>query len=272
MSAWRRLSRELEAWRQTGRIATFWWRDDDAVDCSPALDRLLGLAEAHGVPLSLAVIPAQATAALARRLAGAAARISVLQHGFDHANHAPEGEKSMELGLHRPRVAICEELADGRAMLKAKFGARAVPVLVPPWNRMADEFVPDLAGLGFRGLSLHTARTAVRPAKGLVACNTHVDVLRWRPERGFLGENEALDLLIGHLRARREAGAEPLVDGQPRAEPDEPSGLLTHHLVMDEAAWGFVARLLAAVGDCPAARWITAEEAFHLSAARCEAP
>ena len=272
MNAWQRLDQELESWRRSGRIATFWWRDDDAADCNPALERLLGLSESYGVPLSLAVIPARATADLAGRLARAAARVKVLQHGFDHANHAPPEEKSMELGLHRPGVAICEELADGQAMLKARFGGQALPVLVPPWNRIADEFVPELAGLGFRGLSLHTARAAVRPAKGLVACNTHVDVLRWRPERGFLGENEALDLLIGHLRARRQAGAEPACGGRPTAEADEPSGLLTHHLVMDEAAWAFVSRLLATLGGCPAARWITTEEAFHLPTARCHAP
>ncbi|MEE9481029.1 MAG: polysaccharide deacetylase family protein [Kiloniellales bacterium] len=269
MSGWQTLHRELEAWRESGRAATFWWRDDDAVDGGPALDRLLDLAEQHRAPLSLAVIPARATAALALRLEGAAAHVSVLQHGFDHANHAPEGEKSMELGPHRPCVAICEELAGGQAMLKAKFGKQAVPVLVPPWNRIADEFVPVLAGLGFRGLSAHTARTALRPAEGLVACNTHVDVMRWRLERGFLGENEALNLLIGNLRARRRAKVESPADGPCRAEPDEPSGLLTHHLVMDDAAWSFVARLLAMLSDHPAARWITADEAFHLSAAPC---
>ena len=103
----------------------------------------------------------------------------------------------------------------------------------------------------------------------MVVCNTHLDVMRWRPERGFLGENEALHLLIGHLRARRQARAEATAAGSRGAEPDEPSGLLTHHLVMDEAAWGFVSRLFAVLGDHPAACWITADEAFHLSAASC---
>jgi hypothetical protein len=269
MSSWQALHQELESWRETDRTATFWWRDDDAVDRSPALDRLLDLAGQYRIPLNLAVIPARATDALAMRLAGAAGHVGVLQHGFDHANHAPAGEKSMELGPHRPRVAICEELASGQAMLKAKFGKLAVPVLVPPWNRIADELVRELTGLGFGGLSTHTARTALRPAEGLVACNTHVDVMRWRPERGFLGEDEALDLLIGHLRARRRARAETTDAGSCGAEADEPSGLLTHHLVMDEAAWGFVSRLLAVLGDHPAARWITVDEAFHLSAASC---
>jgi hypothetical protein len=266
MTGWQALQRELEAWRGADRVATFWWRDDDAVDCSPALDRLLDLAARHKAPVNLAVIPARATAALAERLAPAAAGVGVLQHGYDHANHAPAGQKSMELGPHRPRVAICEELGRGRDMLDANFGKQAVPVLVPPWNRIAVEVIPELAGLGFRGLSTHTLRPALRPAPGLVACNTHLDVLRWRPQRAFLGEDEALDLLIGHLRARRRGKAGPPAAGSTVAEPEEPSGLLTHHLVMDDPAWAFVSRLVALLGDEPAARWVTVDEAFHLSA------
>ena len=265
MSGWQALHQELDAWRETGQVATFWWRDDDAVDCCPALDRLLDLSARNHAPLNLAVIPARATDALAARLARAPVRVAVMQHGFDHANHAPAGEKSMELGRHRPKVAICEDLVRGSAMLNERFGTQAVPVLVPPWNRIAAELVPALAALGFRGLSAHTARTAMRPAEGLVACNTHLDVMRWRPERGFLGEDEALGSLIGHLRARRQARAEPPAGAPHAAEPDEPSGLLTHHLVMDDAAWAFVSRLLEVLAGHPAARWSTADEAFQLS-------
>lgn len=267
MSDWQALQRELEAWRAADRATTFWWRDDDAVACTPALERLLDLAGRNRIPLNLAVIPARATKALAARLADAATPVAVLQHGFEHANHASDGEKSVELGLHRPSVAICQELARGRAMLTATFGEQAAPVLVPPWNRVAEEFVPELSGLGFRGLSTHTARAASRPANGLVVCNTHLDVMRWRPKREFLGETEALDLLIGHLRARRQAAATPSAAGLPAADPDEPSGILTHHLDMDEAAWDFVARLLAVLGAHADVRWLTADEAFQLSTA-----
>jgi hypothetical protein len=266
MSGWQALHEELDVWQDGGRVATFWWRDDDATDDTPALDHLLDLAARHHVPLNLAVIPALATDALAARLARAAAPVTVLQHGFAHANHAPAGEKRIELGPHRPRVAICEELARGKSMLNAKFGTRLAPVLVPPWNRIADECVPVLAGLGFRGLSTHTPRAALRPAPGLIACNTHLDVLSWRPERKFLGEDEALDLLIGHLRARRRGGGGATAAAARRTEPGEPSGLLTHHLVMDEAAWAFVARLFGVLADRPSARWVTADEAFHLTA------
>ncbi len=275
MTAWERLDEELEAWRQARRTASFWWRDDDAVEPSAPLDRLLRLADEHATPLALAVIPRHATAELAARLAQEPARVSVLQHGYDHANHAAAGEKSIELAPGRARVAICEELKRGRTMLVSLFGERAEPVLVPPWNRIGPDIVKELPGLGFRGLSLYTARAARTAAEGLVACNTHVDVLRWKPKREFLGEDAALDLLIGHLRARRAAAREAASlagRAEPRVDPAEPTGLLTHHLVMDEAAWRFTARLVALLSDRPAARWLSSAEAFAPTGGRENAP
>ena len=48
--------RELHLWRVAGRRLGLWWRDDDARAADPALERLLGLASRHGLPLTLAVI------------------------------------------------------------------------------------------------------------------------------------------------------------------------------------------------------------------------
>ena len=84
-------------------------------------------------------------------------------------------------------VAICKELARGGAMLAALFGKRAVPVMVPPWNRITQEIVPELVGLEFRKLSTYTARETVTPTKGLVICNTHLDVLRCKAHERVLG-------------------------------------------------------------------------------------
>jgi hypothetical protein len=261
MSTMRELEEELDLWRRAGRVATFWWRDDDAVEASPALDRLLDLASACGVPLCLAVIPARASGTLVRRLAAGTANVTVAQHGFRHANHATESEKRAELGAHRPATLVREELARGRAMLASLFGERARPLLVPPWNRIDRALVPDLPGLGFRGLSTHMPRRTANPVQALTLCNTHLDVLRWRPERAFLGSEAALRLLLGHLRARRSGESE---SGQTGifTDPEEPTGLLTHHLVMDEPAWAFVATLLDVSTRHPAARWLDAEEAF----------
>ena len=67
---WSDLTDELDAWRAEGRIASLWWRDDDAVAPAPALDRLAGLAGEHGVTVGLAVIPALVQPSLAPWLEG----------------------------------------------------------------------------------------------------------------------------------------------------------------------------------------------------------
>ncbi|TIT57545.1 MAG: polysaccharide deacetylase, partial [Mesorhizobium sp.] len=55
---WQPLVEELARWQRAGRKAEFWLRDDDAVDPTPALDRLLDLTRQFAVPVTLAVIPA----------------------------------------------------------------------------------------------------------------------------------------------------------------------------------------------------------------------
>ena len=92
---WRILSEELDAWAAAGRAATLWWRDDDAVEPSAALERLLGLAAARDVPIALAAIPARASEALARGIETAGARVTLLQHGYAHRNHAPATKKKV---------------------------------------------------------------------------------------------------------------------------------------------------------------------------------
>ncbi len=258
-TGWRGLDRELDAWAEAGRIATFWWRDDDAVAATLALDRLLGLAEALGTPLALAVIPASADESLRRRLKREPWAV-VVQHGFAHRNHAPPGAKKAELGAHRSRAAMIGELAAGRRRLHEMFGDMGtvpmLPVLVPPWNRIDPGLVPRLPAIGIASLSTFSARPAAAPG-GPHQVNTHVDVLDWDARRGrepapFVGTSAALDAVIGHLAARRLG----------RADADEPTGLLTHHLALDAACWGFAEQLIRRVADHPAGRWLGPGAAF----------
>src|SRR5471030_2384863 len=95
---WEDLGLELDAWRARGRCAALWWRDDDAAEPTPALDTLIDLA--GEVPLALAVIPGRVVDGLADRIAPFR-HIGILQHGWQHENHAARGEKKSELGAHR---------------------------------------------------------------------------------------------------------------------------------------------------------------------------
>jgi hypothetical protein len=244
LTAWQKFFAELDRW--PARKATFWWRDDDASAPSAALDRLLGLCEQ---PLALAVVPAKLRTSLAERLAGS--RVDVLQHGFKHANHQPRGEKKAEFGNARALAVMQEELARGWQRLAAVFGQRALRVLVPPWNRIDERLVATLAGQGYGGLS--TAQPRDGAATGLFQANSHVDIVDWaRRPREFIGVEAALDLAIGHLAARR-AGA---------VDAEEPTGLLTHHLVMDDAAFAFAGEFLARSAAHQAVQWRAARDIF----------
>jgi hypothetical protein len=247
LSTWQDLTRELDLWREAGQVATFWWRDDDATGPSPALDRLLALQHQHNAPLMLAVIPARAKASLAQRLA-AEREVAVVQHGWAHANHAPVGAAKAELGPHRPTAQVLGELARGQNVLDALFGDW-LRVLVPPHNRIAPALAAALPVAGYAGLSTYNARR--RTPAPLTQVNSHVDIMNW-VTRAFGGSAEALGLAIRHLQARRARSA----------DPDEPTGLLTHHLAHDEAAWGFTDAFLAAVATHPAARLIDARTLF----------
>jgi hypothetical protein len=255
MSGWQALARELDRWQAAGRRASFWWRDDDATAGSPALDRLLALADRHALPLTLAVIPAGAEAGLAARLDGQK-RLSVLQHGYAHANHAPEGEKKMELGTHRPMPAVLDELRRGRRQLRRRFGRRFVPALVPPWNRIDPAVLSRLRRLGFAGLSSFGERAGIEAAPGIRQVNCHIEVMNWRTRR-FIGDEPALEFARGHLARRREGAT----------DAREPTGLMTHHLAHDAAAWRFLERFLTATARHPAARWLSARQIFPMRVA-----
>lgn len=248
---WEMLDGELDRWVERGRAATLWWRDDDAVAMTPQLVALLELAARHAVPVALGAIPAAAEASLADAVA-AAPTCTVVQHGYAHRNHAPAGERPRELGGARTAGEVGRELQAGANRLRALFGDRFRPVVVPPWNRIDDTVVQLLPALGYAGLSSFGVRTSSEPQPGLVQVNAHVDPIGWRTDRAFVGAAACVERIVAHL-AQRRTGA---------ADPTEATGLLTHHLVFDAAAWRFVDELFARTARHPAARWIGVREAF----------
>jgi hypothetical protein len=248
--AWQALADEAARWRDADRPLDFWWRDDDARRADPALSKLLDLAARSTTPLVLAVIPKDADAAL---LGAMDEGVTVIQHGTDHVNRGPAGGKKTEFPLLEDANALTARLAVGRRALESACGARFVPALAPPWNRLAPDRLAAVAAAGLSGISQFGARATATPAPGLRQVNTHVDIVDWKTDRRFIGEEAALVAARRHLEARRAC----LVDA------DEPTGWLTHHACHDQAAWDFLERLFDTCSALPGVRWRSAQELFH---------
>lgn len=241
---WRPLKDELAAWRAAGRTAALWLRDDDAVAPTPALDRLIALTREHDVPVALAIIPAATGPDLTRRLARET-HIHPVIHGWAHANHAPAPEKKQELGHHRPRREVLDDLARGLARLGDFYRDRLTSLLVPPWNRIDPALLDDLPTLGFTGLSAFGHKLTSTPRLAVV--NTHIDIVDSRAgnrcrDHGMLAAALAREL------------------NETRLARDEPIGVLSHHLVSDDDAFRFLRDLFAVTAQSGAVRWLTPAE------------
>lgn len=251
VSAWSRLTEELDHWRGLGAPATFWWRDDDAVKPTPRLDLLLRHAES--VPLSMAVIPALATRALAECLRDHPL-VAVLQHGWRHANHAPGGHN--EYPACRRAEEVSREFAEGLALLTNLFGRQAVPVFAPPWHGFDECFLPMLRQNGFIAISRKGPRAARFATEGVLQANAHLAPIKWSDPPSFEDDDLYLDQIIEHLRGRRLG----------RYDATEATGLLTHHLMQNDKSFEFIAQFVAIVSEHPAAVWMDAKSIFALDA------
>lgn len=241
MTSWQPLIDELERWRAAGRQAPFWLRDDDAVEPTEQLHRLLALTERFSVPLTLAVIPQPTGQPLADYLADRQ-HVTVTVHGWAHRNHAPATEKKQELGNHRQKEIVLRELQDGLDKLKSLHPTRALAMLVPPWNRIAPSLLDGLPELGFEAVSIFGP---VRPT-ALAMLNSNVDIMDWHGSRGCRATTDLAREIVAQLKGAFDGG--------------EPVGLLTHHLVHDEAAWTFLQQLFEISRGC--ASWLSAAEAL----------
>ncbi len=250
---WDRVRAELDIWARQERVAEFWWRDDDAEDVSGELKAMLAVARGFDVTIGLSVIPLKLKARLPAMLARRR-EAHILVHGFAHENHARPGQAKREFGGARSLQQIEDDLARGRALLSDAFGESALPVLVPPWNRIVPRALPLLPRLGFRGLSTWKPRSTARPVPGLLQVNAHLDVINWRRGRAIKDERLIAGLLLRKLRWRRER----------RARAGEPLGLLTHHLHWNPEMERIVVRLLEATRGHRAVRWRAPAEVFGL--------
>jgi predicted glycosyltransferase len=251
-SAWSRLDSVLgQAERARAAIPVF-IRDDDAIAATPELDRFLALLDRWALPVAIAAIPGRLEASLIERCR-ARAETDLLVHGLSHRNHAPESMKKAEFGAHRPPDMMRAELREAKDRLHAVAGTLGLPVLVPPWNRIAPELVTALPGLGYRGLSTFADPKPGDTPPGLIRHNTHWDPIEWRGGGGLREEAALIDELAGLIGTRIASAAA----GKP-----EPMGLLTHHLVHDGWIERFLGEVFERLARSPAIRFVSARAIF----------
>lgn len=241
---WTPLDEELALWRDQGLALPLWWRDDDAIAPTPQLDRLIALSEQLDLPVHLAVIPKNATEALAQRCAQTRHIVPVV-HGWSHTSHAPSTEKKAEFGAHRPLVDLVAEAERGLSCLQQLFPDTLAPIFVPPWNRITPDLTPELARLGYRALSTFTPRRSHDAAPGLEQINTHLDPIEWKGSRSLVSPDHLIRQVASDLQDRRTGAT----------DNTEPYGVLTHHLVHDDAIWRFTQALVERLLNGPAQAW-----------------
>lgn len=246
--AWDRLDAALERAKRLRRVIPFWLRDDDAAAPSESLSRFLSRLQSYGIGAAFAVIPEQAQDSLAALLAHTPH--AVVTHGWAHANHAPETHKKAEFGAHRDPRVMFDEARRGGETMKRLFGAQALPVFVPPWNRIDASFTLRLAEAGFVGLSTY-GRRGETPA-GLVQVNTHWDPVDWKHGGGLAAEDVLINRLAALISEELDAPEGAL----------EPIGLLTHQLAHDPWIDRFLDEILARLADSQAARFLHPREVF----------
>lgn len=240
MRAWHVVfQHELMAWAEHRHTLSLWWRDDDARQPTPQLDRLLALAERNDIPLTLAVIPSAGAGALGSRIRDVRG-ISAVQHGIDHVNRAnANGRGACEMAAEWDAQEIAARLATARRHVLSI--PNSYPVFIPPWHAHHPCLEVALRASGFKGWA---PGRDVRESHGLVRIDTHVEVLRWKGGARFRGEGRFMRRLIRLARERRRA-----------RRWTEPVGILTHHLQQDEASWEFLEQFLPWTKGNPAIEW-----------------
>lgn len=225
MSDWQMLADEIQLWSSP---VQFWWRDDDAVANTGALQRLLMLADQFTIPVHLAVIPHSLQASLSViNKAQHRRNCYVLQHGYDHQSYALEGQRKIELGGSQDVPELLQKLTLGQQLLQSRFGEQYLNILVPPWNRIADDVACALPDVGYVQLSVLGSKKQSETDFNL---NVHIDIIDWK-QRCFAGEEVILTKLVSYLRDTRLAGLSADI---------KPCGLMTHHLDHDLNCWLFI--------------------------------
>ncbi len=218
----------LSELQEKGQTVNVFFRDDDVDEDEPTLHRLLDLFADFQVPINLEIIPGRLTGPAISLLRGYCNShpdlFELNQHGWMHVNHEPEGRKC-EFGASRTFDRQLADIRQGREVLVDAFSEAFSPVFTPPWNRCTVATYQALDQLGFRALSKLRSKKPV-VGYGFRELSVTLDLFRWKGG----AEMKIPEEFIGELMMQL-------------SELDT-VGIMLHHKVMDEAAFGLLELLL----------------------------
>jgi hypothetical protein len=225
----------------------FWWRDDDAGDISPSLERLLSMSRQLRAPVNLAVIPARLTPALIDAMREYR-DIDVLVHGWAHRSHSIGREKKCEFPMTRSMEEMRTDLSTALSRLREAFPENTIPVFVPPWNRFPSALAPMLKECGYVGLSTasSSAPGPIMGKDGLRRSDAHFSLVTIK------AEPEPVDMMEIAKRMAKQIGA----------GSNGPFCIVTHHRAHNDAIWTYCEQLWRLLGNHRNAEIVRARAIF----------
>lgn len=230
-----KLKNDLDRFQETGRTVSVFFRNDDVDEEVESLRVLLDLFLSAQTPLNLEITPGLMTEDAAALLRDRKSRhpelpdlIELNQHGWRHVNHEWHGRKC-EFGPSRSFDQQFTDIAAGARILEDAFGEGFSRVFTPPWNRCTAETVDALKRLNFRALSRLDRGDSPNAelGEGVPEISVTLDLFRWRGG--------------ARMKTPRELGAELIA----QLTSFGTVGVMLHHKVMDQAAFEWLAMLLA---------------------------
>lgn len=135
----------------------FFLRLDDIAEMDSRAVHLVEGALSAGLPVLVAVIPAQLTQDTATWLLQLSEKhaplLDIGQHGFRHEDYLQQHGWHGEFCRLRTRAEQAEDLKMGMAIMDDLLGERWQRIFVPPFNHLTRGTVDLLVGMAYRGLS-----------------------------------------------------------------------------------------------------------------------
>lgn len=202
------------------------FRDDDLGFETKLFQKLLDLFAQHQSKLNVSAIPKLCFDTLTEgTFSDYKSTLQIVTHGYAHVDRTVSGKRS-EYDASRSIEEVEKELILGKSILEKLFPNLYFPAFVPPWNTLAEKFIPLLSKAGYLILSRSKATNQI-PAVGIQSLDVSISLH---------SKQDKLQLPLPGLLEKIKTTPQPV-------------GILLHHSMMDELDFYYLGNLLKAFKD-----------------------